>query len=101
MGKNLSGSALWSVEKLKTDILECSANSVNLLKPKNTKTCSSRGDTSTCLRKYEIISEEEFCRLCVHPWNTFPVNAILNLLDFVVACCVNRWGLKLEFVDRK
>ena len=58
--KILSGSALRSVDKLKTDILEYGAKSAYLLKPSNSKARSSSGNTSTWLRKYEIISEGDF-----------------------------------------
>ena len=57
MGKNLSVSALRSVEKLRTDILEYGAKSVFPLKPKHLKTRSSSLNTSTWHRKYELIPE--------------------------------------------
>ena len=81
---------------MKQDILGYCARSTFLLKPKNLKAFSSSGNTSTWLRKIRNNIGRGFWRLCLLVWNTFPANAIVELLDIVVTY-VSTWGLKREF----
>ena len=86
MGKNLSDSPLRSVEK---SFLEYSAKRAFLLKLKKWKTPSSKTNTSNWRRNTIQYLKGTLALRCT---------SMENLLDYVAACFVSRWGLKREFV---